>query len=341
MSNRLTEISLGIALIAGGLASCQPLSGVNLKAYFPSTSASQPPPSRLADPNSLAALEQAVHRQVNQYRRSRQLPPLELNAQISQQARIHSERMASGAAPFSHEGLEGRSEAIGTALPYQAVAENLAKNRGVADPATAAVSGWIESSGHRQNLEGKFDLTGIGAAHNSGGEYYFTQIFIRQPPASPSPKSPSLPERKSEQARPTPSPPLQAALLVTLEQEIQRQVNQYRLARNLPSLRLDPRLSEVARRHSQDMAQGTAAFSHDGFDRRVREIGRIVPYRKAGENLAVNKGYADPVAVSVRGWIDSPGHRRNLEGEFDLTGIGVAKNPRGEYYFTQLFVLER
>jgi uncharacterized protein YkwD len=30
-----------------------------------------------------------------------------------------------------------------------------------------------------------------------------------------------------------------------------------------------------------------------------------------------------------------------MEGNFNVTGIGVAKNDKGEYYFTQLFILER
>jgi uncharacterized protein YkwD len=28
-------------------------------------------------------------------------------------------------------------------------------------------------------------------------------------------------------------------------------------------------------------------------------------------------------------------------GNYDLTGIGVASNSQGEYYFTQIFVLKR
>ncbi|CAL1157815.1 unnamed protein product [Cladocopium goreaui] len=37
------------------------------------------------------------------------------------------------------------------------------------------------------------------------------------------------------------------------------------------------------------------------------------------------------------GWIKSPGHRKNLEGAFDLCGIGVAQASTGEFFFTQLF----
>jgi len=44
---------------------------------------------------------------------------------------------------------------------------------------------------------------------------------------------------------------------------------------------------------------------------------------------------------AVKGWINSPGHQKNMVGDYNLTGIGIAKNNVGEYYFTQLFVKKR
>jgi uncharacterized protein YkwD len=40
----------------------------------------------------------------------------------------------------------------------------------------------------------------------------------------------------------------------------------------------------------------------------------------------------------VDGWLNSPGHRRNIEGDFRLTGIGIAKRSDGMVYFTQIFI---
>jgi uncharacterized protein YkwD len=87
------------------------------------------------------------------------------------------------------------------------------------------------------------------------------------------------------------------------------------------------------------MAKGNVSFGHDGFSQRVKAIG--IPYKKAAENVAFNQGYTDPATVAVKGWIKSDGHRKNMEGDFDLTGIGIAQNARGEYFFTQIFVLKR
>jgi len=129
---------------------------------------------------SLDAIAQDIHQQINQYRQSQNLPPLKLNPTITQQAQQHSQEMATGQVPFSHQGFEQRAEKISQAVQYRSVAENVAYNQGYSDPAENAVSGWLKSPGHYKNIVGDFDLTGIGVAQNEAGEYYFTQIFLKQ-----------------------------------------------------------------------------------------------------------------------------------------------------------------
>lgn len=129
---------------------------------------------------SAPALERLVHQQVNQFRRLRNLPALALDERISQQARLHSQRMANGSVPFSHEGFEQRGRLIELVITNQGISENVAYNQGYADPIAEALQGWIASEGHRRNLEGQFDLTGIGVAQNSRGQFFFTQIFVRR-----------------------------------------------------------------------------------------------------------------------------------------------------------------
>ena len=126
--------------------------------------------------DSLSAVEQSIYQQINQYRQSLNLPPLKLDARITEQARQHSDAMANGT-PLGHEGFEQRVKAIG--IPYSRVAENVAFNQGYSDPATQAVQGWIDSSGHRHNIKGQFSWTGVGVSQ-SEGKYYFTQIFLER-----------------------------------------------------------------------------------------------------------------------------------------------------------------
>ncbi|UBF27800.1 CAP domain-containing protein [Kovacikia minuta CCNUW1] len=129
---------------------------------------------------SLQTTEQAVHNQINQYRVSRGLPPLTLDSQINAQARAHSQAMASGRVPFSHNGFQQRVKTIARTIPYAGAAENVSYSKGYQDPATQAVKGWLKSPGHLKNIVGKYGLTGIGVAQNSKGEVYITQIFIRR-----------------------------------------------------------------------------------------------------------------------------------------------------------------
>lgn len=335
MQKRLARTVVAIALLNIGLTGCQSF-GIRDDLSLRSNSGNDE--VALAEPSSLAALEQAIYQQINQYRQSRKLAPLQLDLRISEYARIHSERMASETILFSHAGFEERIQAIGNRIPYQQAAENIAVNKGNADPVKVAVQGWLKSPSHRKNIEGQFNLTGIGIAKNAIGEYYFTQIFLKKRPEA---KSNLVKSEKPKTDSKTKASLLDSSFLIALEQEAHQQVNQYRASRNLAPLKLDSRLSNEARLYSQQMAQGKAPFSHQGIEKRFKQVEKIRPYRKAAENLAVNKGYLDPVTTAVQGWINSPGHRKSMEGEFNVTGIGVAKNPKGEYYFTQFFIFER
>ncbi|MGA1825447.1 MAG: CAP domain-containing protein [bacterium] len=52
-------------------------------------------------------------------------------------------------------------------------------------------------------------------------------------------------------------------------------------------------------------------------------------------------GYSDPAGRVVERWLNSPGHKKNIEGNYNLTGIGVVQANNLTYYFTQIFVLSR
>lgn len=122
--------------------------------------------------------------------------------------------------------------------------------------------------------------------------------------------------------------------------QVHRGVNQYRASRNLNPLRLNKDINRQAAIHSQNMAQQVVKFSHQGFEARIKALESQIAYRRAAENVAFNQGYQDPVEAAIAGWIKSQGHQRNMVGDFNLTGIGVARNRQGEYYFTQIFIKE-
>mmetsp|Transcript_156028 Transcript_156028/g.500370 ORF Transcript_156028/g.500370 Transcript_156028/m.500370 type:complete len:525 (-) Transcript_156028:92-1666(-) len=111
-----------------------------------------------------------------EYRKSAHSSPArDYGSLVARIAAQHAASMASGQAPFSHDGFNARVAAY--PVPYRLAAENLALNKGVAEVAQAAVDGWIKSPGHEKNLSGTFDLCGIGAARSPDGTFYLTQLF--------------------------------------------------------------------------------------------------------------------------------------------------------------------
>ncbi len=121
-----------------------------------------------------------------------------------------------------------------------------------------------------------------------------------------------------------------------IHKAILHQINQYRITHGLPMLTLDQRISEEAARHSREMAQHQVPFGHQKFEQRVARLYKNIKNATgAAENVAFNYKNAD---VVVKGWIQSPGHRRNIQGHYNLTGIGTARDKQGRIYYTQLFI---
>ncbi|WP_222708821.1 CAP domain-containing protein [Nonomuraea sp. C10] len=119
------------------------------------------------------------------------------------------------------------------------------------------------------------------------------------------------------------------------EAAVVRLTNQARAGRGCRPLLHDRRLHRAAERHSADMA-ARGYFDHTGRDGRsggdrIRAAG-FAPLRGWGENIAVGPHSAAQV---VRGWLDSPGHRRNIM-DCSYTHIGVGQHPRGPHW-TQTF----
>jgi uncharacterized protein YkwD len=99
---------------------------------------------------------------------------------------------------------------------------------------------------------------------------------------------------------------------------------------------MDNRIVKEAKKHSQDMANHTLPFGHQRFGNRISRLKTQMKHvGGAAENVAYNYRDAEDV---VRNWLLSPGHKRNIDGHYLLTGIGVARDKHGSIYFTQIFM---
>lgn len=137
-----------------------------------------------------------------------------------------------------------------------------------------------------------------------------------------------------------PVKPAKAAPAETVAGNIDDQIlyytNRFRADHGLAPLKREINCNLLAEKHSQDMASGKTSFGHDGFEVRAAAIGKVLGGMSgAAENVA--HGTLDAKGV-VDGWIKSPGHRKNMLGNFNLIGIGHAKAGGRDVYFTQLFI---
>jgi uncharacterized protein YkwD len=130
-----------------------------------------------------------------------------------------------------------------------------------------------------------------------------------------------------------------APTTTTMERDAFNRINAYRQTKGLPALVWNDAIAAQARQHSQNMANGKTPFGHDGFAARIAAT--KITYASAAENVAWNMGYADPAKQAAEGWFKSPGHETNIRGNFSLSAVGVARNAKGQVYFTQLFIRPR
>jgi uncharacterized protein YkwD len=121
--------------------------------------------------------------------------------------------------------------------------------------------------------------------------------------------------------------------------EILVYINKHRGEKGLSKLQMDAFISEIAEKHSRQMANGTVPFGHKGFDKRVKTISKHIDHINGfAENVAYGNIGAKEV---VQMWLGSKGHRKNIEGNYKLTGIGIAATRDGTLYFTQIFIMNR
>jgi len=131
-----------------------------------------------------AALESAFLHDVNAVRAQRHLIPLRRMTELDVVARAHSLDMARRGF-FAHENPEGanplhrveRADISGFSL----AAENLGiTNR--PDPNREVLSGWLQSTVHRDNLYAPpFNTTGVGIARAADGSLIYTQLYLTYP----------------------------------------------------------------------------------------------------------------------------------------------------------------
>ncbi|RLN06551.1 hypothetical protein BBJ28_00024754 [Nothophytophthora sp. Chile5] len=115
-------------------------------------------------------------------------------------------------------------------------------------------------------------------------------------------------------------------------------VNEERAAQGLSALCTNKKLQAAAQRHSDDQATNNY-MAHDGADgstmsQRVTDAGYV--WNAVAENVAAGQVDVDAVMTA---WMNSPGHRENILGDYTMFGTAYAYNVDSTYkhYWTQDF----
>lgn len=132
------------------------------------------------------------------------------------------------------------------------------------------------------------------------------------------------------------SEPEPASSAADRAQEVGRLVNAHRARINCPALQWDAFAAQAAQRHTDDMVRRNY-FDHvspegQNVGERLRAQGAA--WRAVAENIAYGQ---ETAAEVVRGWLSSPGHRRNIENcTYTRQGVGYARGRWTHVFYTPL-----
>lgn len=181
---------------------------------------------------------------------------------------------------------------------------------------------------HRKNVQilAQNNIT-VGKLNNKGERYFDADGYLNRVQfASLLYRSMEVGEIEFEEPEET---------INQFEEEVVKLTNVQREKHGLNPLKIDKKLSQVAKEKSRDMVL------HDYFDHDSPTYGSPfdmmelfgIKYKSAAENIAY--GYSTPEMV-VDGWMNSPGHRENILNEsFTHIGVGYMET---NHVWTQQFI---
>ncbi len=125
---------------------------------------------------NIESLELQLLTVVNDHRTTIGQSVLEFSEVAYEYANEHTDYMISEN-NLNHDNFSSRASKIASQVNAVYVAENVARNYSTAN---GAFQGWLNSASHKKTMEGDFTHTAVSVKENSKGDYYFTQIFVKQ-----------------------------------------------------------------------------------------------------------------------------------------------------------------
>jgi uncharacterized protein YkwD len=118
------------------------------------------------------------------------------------------------------------------------------------------------------------------------------------------------------------------------EIETMKLINDYRVSIGLNALEKINHISFKCEEHNNYMIVNNVV-DHNDFTSRSNNIISVLGAKKVGENVAYNYKTSE---AAVRAWLDSPGHKENIVGDFTHFGLSVTTDAKtGKKYYTNIF----
>ncbi|MFZ4670595.1 MAG: CAP domain-containing protein [Flavobacterium sp.] len=115
-------------------------------------------------------------------------------------------------------------------------------------------------------------------------------------------------------------------------------INNYRQTIGLNTLEVINHISFKSEEHNIYMIEHNLV-NHDYFQERSDNLILVLGAERVGENIAYNYKTAEN---AFSAWMDSPGHRANIEGDYTHFGLAVTTDAQtGKKYYTNMFMKKK
>jgi uncharacterized protein YkwD len=115
-------------------------------------------------------------------------------------------------------------------------------------------------------------------------------------------------------------------------------INNHRVAMGLNPLEVINHISYKSEEHNIYMIDNNVV-NHDYFQQRTNNLIQVLGAERVAENIAYNYQSAESAMAA---WLNSPGHRANIEGDFTHLGISVTVDEvTGKKYYTNMFMKKK
>jgi len=115
-------------------------------------------------------------------------------------------------------------------------------------------------------------------------------------------------------------------------------INDYRASQGLNTLEVINHISYKSQEHNIYMIDNKVV-NHDYFQQRSNNLVQVLGAERVGENIAYNYQTAES---AMSAWLNSPGHKANIEGDYTHLGISVTiDESTGKKYYTNMFMKKK